>query len=165
MNNWPKQSRAAMNAYYGCPDKNGDGAADAIWEAVNITRVVPPYPMVLAWNVKQPVSTIRVHRACSESLLRVLEAIKNYYGNQEALQQARLHLYGGCYNFRTMRGNPTALSTHSWGAAIDLDPAGNPFGGRVTMPQAVVDIFAKEGWVWGGTWRKPDGQHFQAATI
>jgi hypothetical protein len=33
------------------------------------------------------------------------------------------------------------------------------------MPDAVVKLFAAEGWVWGGPWSKPDGMHFQAAIL
>jgi len=32
-------------------------------------------------------------------------------------------LYGGCYNDRPIRGNPGTISNHSFGAAIDIDPA------------------------------------------
>ena len=31
------------------------------------------------------------------------------------------------------------------------------------MPAAVVDIFADEGWQWGGRWHNADAMHFQAA--
>lgn len=161
---WPNQSPTAMNAYYGCPDKNGDGRPDPIWETINITKIVPPYEMALAWNPAQPVSVIHVNRACAPSLSRILQRIKEHYGSQDEIEKARLHLYGGAYMFRLMRG-ANRLSVHSWGAAIDLDPGNNPFGGKVTMDPAVVALFAQEGWVWGGKWRTPDGMHFQAATL
>ncbi|HLC17357.1 MAG TPA: M15 family metallopeptidase [Thermodesulfovibrionia bacterium] len=28
-----------------------------------------------------------------------------------------------------------------------------------------MDAFEKEGWTWGGNWKKPDGMHWQAARI
>jgi hypothetical protein len=121
--------------------------------------------MVLAWSPAQPVTRIRCHHKVADSLLRILTAIRDHYGTQAALEAARMHFYGGAHMFRPMRGRGHVLSIHSWGAAIDLDPEGNPFGGKVTMPPAVVSIFAAEGWVWGGPWSKPDGMHFQAAKV
>lgn len=169
MNNWPKQDRASMNTFYGNPDANGDGLSDRVWEANNLTTIKPPYRMVLAWDTSKSISTIRCHKKVADSLLRVLNAIKAHYGTQEAIEKARMHLYGGCWNFRAMRGGHN-LSVHSWGAAIDLDPEANAFGkrwkdGTGMMPRAVVDIFEREGWVWGGPWSKADAQHFQAATL
>lgn len=164
MSAWPQQSPAAMNAYYGNPDANGDGAPDRAWEDANIVSIAPPYGMVLAWAPATPVRSIRVHRRAADSLSRVLTNIALHYGNQIAIERARLHLYGGAYMFRLMRG-ANRLSIHSWGAAIDLDPGHNGFGAKPQMDPAVVSIFAAEGWVWGGPWHTPDGMHFQAATV
>jgi hypothetical protein len=165
---WPSQAVAEMDAFYGNPDPHGEGVPDRIWENANLVAITPPYPMVLAWAPTTPLRTIRVHRKCADSLARVLEAIRAHYLTPEALQAARLHLYGGCYGFRAMRGNPR-LSVHSWGAAIDLDPANNRFGQKWNpaggMPTAVANLFAAEGWVWGGLWSTPDAMHFQAATL
>jgi hypothetical protein len=155
---WPKQDFKSMNNFTATRTRT-----PTAYE-VHLVRVVPPYKMALAWAPKYPVSAIRVHRKVADSLLTVLTAIKDHYGTQEAIEAARMHLYGGGYMFRLKRGGHD-LSIHSWGAAIDLDPEGNPFGGKVTMPQVVVDAFAKEGWVWGGPWHTHDGMHFQAATL
>lgn len=78
-----------------------------------------------------------------------------------------MHLYGGGYNFRLMRRS-TRLSLHSWGCAVDFDPARNGFGD--TTPHfehfpAVLNAFANQGWTWGGKWSKPDGMHWQAADV
>jgi hypothetical protein len=157
-----------MNAFYGCPDSRNDGAPDPHWEAENIVRFAPPYPMVLAWAPATPVNFIRCHRLVADSLQHVLAAIRSHYGSDEALRAARMHLYGGAYQFRMMRG-AHQLSIHSWGAAIDLDPERNAFGRHydpaTMMPRPVIDAFASEGWVWGGRWSTPDAMHFQAATV
>lgn len=169
MGSWPLQNAAAMNRYYGNPDSDRNGTPDRAWEDANLVAIVPPYRMVLAWDIKKPVKTIRVHKRCAESLSRVLAGILAHYGRQAAIEKARLHLYGGAYNFRLMRGG-SSLSIHSWGAAIDLDPETNWFGRKYSeragmMPMAVVKLFEAEGWTWGGPWSKGDAMHFQAANL
>lgn len=164
MNIWPKQSECAN--FYGNPDPRHEGVPFRLWENENIIKIVPPWRMVLAWSPKDRLSTIRIHRKCAHSLSTVLNDIFDAYERkQEKIETVGLHLYGGAYNFRMMRGS-TRLSMHSYGCAIDIDPEHNQFGdahGR--MPQDVVALFRAQGWTWGGTWSKPDAQHFQAATL
>jgi hypothetical protein len=165
---WPQQND--MRTFYGNPDTDKDGLPDAKWEREHLTKVAPPFRMVLAWNIGQPISTMRVHKKCALSLLYILQKIHGIYGGDQAkIEEARMHLYGGAYNFRLTRGG-TRLSTHAFGAAIDLDPANNPLGkpwepdtGMIDL--RVVEIFEAAGWVWGGRWHRPDCQHFQAAII
>ncbi|MGL4324325.1 MAG: M15 family metallopeptidase [Beijerinckiaceae bacterium] len=164
---WPLQNSAAMNAFYGNPDANHDGRADSAWAARHLVRIKPPYPMQWSWG--GAVASLTVNRRCAPSLQRILEAIAQHYGSQAAIEKARMHLCGGAFHFRLKRGGHT-LSIHSWGAAIDLDPERNGFGRRYSenrgmMPMAVVDIFAREGWIWGGRWSKADAMHFQAARL
>lgn len=164
---WPLQNTAAMNAFYGNPDANRDGRADPVWSAANLVRLKPPYPMQWSWGGS--VASLTMHRKCADSLLHALENIARHYGSQAAIEKARMHLCGGGFNFRVKRGGQT-LSIHSWGAAIDLDPVRNGFGRRYRegmgmMPLAVVEIFAAEGWIWGGRWSRPDAMHFQAARL
>lgn len=164
MNAWPKQSECAK--FYGNPDTNGDGVPDRAWEDANLTRYTPPWQMVLAWNTSAKVAAIRIHKKCAPSLATVFQAIWDVYGRQQQQIEARnLHLYGGAYNFRLKRGGHT-LSMHSYGCAIDLDPAHNEFGAtHGTIPLEVIKAFHDEGWVHGGSWAKPDWMHFQAAVI
>lgn len=161
---WPKQSYEELSAFYGDPDANSDGVPDRKWEDANLIGITPPYQMVLAWAPDTKLKTIRVHRKASESLAAVLADILAHYGSQQAIEAARMHLYGGCYQFRPMRG-AARLSVHSWGCAIDLDPARNSLGAVPRIDRAVVAIFQKHGWVWGGNWTRKDGMHFQAATV
>jgi hypothetical protein len=161
---FPKGNQPALRAFYGNPDTNFDGMPETKWEAENLVSIIPPYRMVLAWDKKRTLHTIRTHKKCAASLLRILTRIKNHYGTQEAIEAARMHLYGGCYNFRLKRGI-SELSVHAYGAAIDLDPANNGLGkkyGRGMMPLVVVNIFKEEGWKWGGLFHRPDCMHFEA---
>ena len=66
------------------------------------------------------------------------------------------------YNMRDKTGGG-GLSEHAYGAAIDVNPAKNPYGGHATdLPANIHDIAAKYGLVWGGDWKtNPDPMHFQ----
>lgn len=162
---WPKQSE--MKEFYGNPDANNDGVADAKWEATQLVRIAPPYSMSLAWDTKRRLSSIRVHHKCAESLEDVLRQIGEL--GSDFIRKYELDLFGGTYNFRLTRGG-LILSTHSFGAAIDLSPRLNAWkkkwdGGKEMMPEKVVRIFEAAGWTWGGLWRTADAMHFQAADV
>ena len=62
--------------------------------------------------------------------MRILEQILDHYGSDANLKEARIHLYEGCYNFRMIKDS-VRLSTHAWGAGIDLDPENNPLGRKI----------------------------------
>jgi hypothetical protein len=65
------------------------------------------------------------------------------------------------------------LSLHSWGIAVDFDPASNTMsgtdghGGPSLMRQhpAFVKVFTDAGWTWGGNWDMKDDMHFQRAYV
>lgn len=172
---FPLQSPAAMNAFYGNPDPNGDGLPDASFESKNIIRLIPPYPMKWSWGPS--CKAIPIHMKAAPSLLQALQGIAKEF---DAEQRARFQLdqCGGGYNFRLMRG-ANRLSIHSWGAAVDLAPLLNPLNrpydsARGMMPLQVVKIFESVGWVWGGDWDVDgdtkdqkifDSMHFQAARV
>jgi hypothetical protein len=65
----------------------------------------------------------------------------------------------GCWAPRVQAG--TTLSSHAWGIAIDINVQGNHYGATPTMPDEVVETFARHGFVWGGDWLIPDGMHFE----
>lgn len=164
---WPKQDTASMNAFYGNPDINGDGLPDAAFESKHLTFIIPPYPMVLAWNMK-PITRLKVNKECAGSLLAVLDRIGKDFTHAER-EKFHLNRFGGCYNFRPIRGG-ARLSIHSWGAAIDLAPELNPlgveYGSRPNMmPLKAVAAFEDRGAAWGGRWSRGDCQHFQFATV
>ena len=64
------------------------------------------------------------------------------------------------------------LSAHSFAAAVDVSPRGNPYwrnlprgknmlAVRQAFPQAVVAAFEAEGFIWGGKWAEFDLMHFE----
>lgn len=164
MPEWPHQSE--VDQFYGNP-RGQNGGPSARWESANIIRIPIPWKLVTAWDFS-PVSRIRIHQRCSDSLIQILDQIWIASGeDQKKINEWGMNLYAGGYNFRMMRGS-SRLSMHSWGCAVDFDSARNSFGD--TTPNfanipAVLNAFAAEGWTWGGTWRKPDGMHWQAADV
>lgn len=168
MTAWPHQNFAAD--YYGRNLRISRGAAgpDPKWERDNLVLVQLPWRAVASWDGSLKIRALRVHKHCAVSLMRVLTAIWAEFGqSQKAIEAAGMHLVGGGYNWRQMRGS-ARLSMHSYGCAVDFDPARNGMGDPTpAMDPRVVAAFKAEGWVWGGDWspRHRDGMHFQAALV
>lgn len=160
MTSWPLQKDC--DRFYGNP-RGANGKPSAKWESENLVSIRPPYRMTYAGK---PITGIRVHKKGAESLKRVLNRIWEAAGKDQAtVDRWGASIYGGAYNYRLMRGG-NSLSMHSWGCAIDLDPARNGLGDQTphfaNVPE-VLDAFAAEGWEWGGDWSRRDGMHWQAA--
>ena len=160
MTAWPLQKDC--DRFYGNP-RGANGKPSAKWESENLVSIRPPYRMTYAGK---PINGIRVHKKCAESLKRVLDRIWEASGKDQAtVDRWGASIYGGAYNYRLMRSG-NSLSMHSWGCAIDLDPARNGLGDQTphfaNVPE-VLDAFAAEGWEWGGDWSRRDGMHWQAA--
>jgi hypothetical protein len=156
---FPIETEDALNAYYGKP--NFDTG-----EAPRQTLITPPYPMFTTWGNYDQISKIRCHELVAESLLNILEEIA-YFFRPEDITRHGLDRFGGVVNVRPKR-NGSGPSTHSWGIAIDLDPARN--GLRTPTNQAyiptrvpkVIDFFERYGWVSLGKRIGRDWMHFQA---
>lgn len=132
----------------------------------NLTVIKLPYPMRIAWDTKATVKNIQCHKLIAEPLLAVFNDLLNNYG-LEKLQELGIDLFGGCYNFRQMRGG-TKWSRHSWAIAIDLDPARN--GLKVKKPFAqfskleykpMIEIFYKHGFIGYGPEKDFDWMHWE----
>ena len=96
---------------------------------------------------------------------------KLYRGGEERFRALRLDRFGGCYNYRPMRGG-SALSTHAWGAAVDLDPERNQLTwgadkAAFAAPEyeAFWQIVEAHGAVSLGRSRNRDWMHFQFARL
>jgi len=77
---------------------------------------------------------------------------------------SKIYHYDGCYVPRFI-ANTTTLSNHSFGLALDLNVPGNGRGTVGEMNRAVVAIFKKWGFAWGGDWRYTDPMHFELSEI
>lgn len=158
--NWPHDP-AELDAFYGDPRGAGGGPNPA-WEAANLVSFTFP------WHEKGAQS-YKIHKKCLASLDRILNAIWDHAGHDQAkITAAHLDETGGTYAFRANRNNPAALSNHSRGIAIDLAPDSNPnrkawVEDGTMLPRWVIQIFKAEGWRWGGDFNTTkDAMHFEA---
>lgn len=142
---WPKIDEASLTAFY--------GPANSEAQLVNLDV----QGLGLKYEGK-PVKTVRVHRKVSESLHRVLSSLaKSHPGI--------LAEYAGAFNPRPMRGG-SKPSLHARGAAVDFAPDANGntthWPSKAMMPFAVMEAFAREGWIPAGAYWSRDAMHFQA---
>ena len=129
---------------------------------------VTPHFASLTWLPKTWGKTIQV-----TSVNGVNEHLRAASAEIDALPEKIKHAaypIAGTYNCRTVAdtGEP---SPHSYGIAIDLNLAFSdywywrPHAGKIAyrnrMPQEIVDIFEKHGFIWGGKWYHYDTMHFE----
>ncbi|AHE66939.1 hypothetical protein Loa_01386 [Legionella oakridgensis ATCC 33761 = DSM 21215] len=109
-----------------------------------------------------------------------MELMEDYHGDDLAAMAAN---NTSAFNCREVTGQPSVLSQHSYGRAIDINPlinpyvkgeqilpvAGKPFvtrnkayRGKITKDSFIYKEFIKYGWDWGGDWFDvQDYQHFE----
>jgi hypothetical protein len=134
-----------------------------------LTKILLPYPMRIAWKPETSVNSIQCHKLIATPLTNVFNELKEVYG-YDALKELGIDLFGGCVNVRLMRGSKTKWSRHSWGIAIDLHPEMNQL--KWKAPRAVfsgaeykpmIDIFYKHGFISYGRERDFDWMHMEIA--
>jgi hypothetical protein len=147
-------TQSQLIAKYGTPNKDGIGY---------IIPIVLPYPM---YYDGKKVTKIRCHKLVADKLLAIFNDILDFYGPEE-ISRLKIDDYGGCFNYRLMRGG-TKLSVHSWGCAIDLNPSRNLLKetsktARFARPEykPMIDIFYKHGFESLGREKNYDWMHFQ----
>lgn len=113
----------------------------------NLTSIILPYPMRIAWDLTKTVNRIQCHKLIAVNLTNVFNDLITHYGLPE-LQRLGIDLFGGCVNIRLQRGSKSKWSRHAWGIAIDLDPARNTLKetsktARFARPEykPMIDIF------------------------
>lgn len=144
-------------ARYGRPNETGVGYL----KIINL-----PYPMRLAWDTDVIVHRMSCHKDVADKFLNVFNDLLCYYG-YEKIKDLGIDLFGGCFNYRRMRGG-RSWSKHAWGIAIDLDPARNRLKetsrtARFARPEykPMIDIFYKNGFISLGVERNYDWMHFE----
>jgi hypothetical protein len=145
-----------LNKKYGVPTPEGAG----------LVSIKLPYPFLYDGK---PVRTMRCHNMVADAFLNVFNDILKHYGIDK-INELGINKYGGCFNYRLMRGSSTKLSRHSWGVAIDLDPQRNLLKetsrtARFARPEykPMIDIFYKHGFLSLGREKNYDWMHFEIA--
>jgi hypothetical protein len=70
--------------------------------------------------------------------------------------------YAGCFAPKFVNRDPTAMvSHHAWGIAFDCNFAGNAYGETPHQDPRLVRTMERFGFIWGGTFIVPDGNHFE----
>jgi len=141
------------------------GAANITGEGY-LVRIDLPYPMRLAWDTDTTVKKMMCHKLVADKFVAVFNALLIHYG-YDKIKELGIDLFGGCFNYRKMRGG-SAWSMHSWGIAIDLDPARNTLKetsktARFARPEykPMIDIFYTHGFINLGVEKNYDWMHFQ----
>lgn len=117
-----------------------------------------PLPYQLTYD-NQPVTHARCHRLLVDNFIQAFTEIQTA-GLADSFTE-----YNGIYARRSIRGYASHPSTHSWGIAIDMCASQYPLGSAKRMPQAIVDIWRRAGFYYGGDFtHRPDGMHLQFAT-
>lgn len=143
-------------AKYGTPNEAG----------TYLVTIKLPYPMRIAWDTSTKVTRMRCHKDVAKNFEAVFADLLAHYGYDKIVELG-IDLFGGCFNFRKMRGG-SDWSKHSWGIAIDLDPARNKLKetsrtARFARPEykPMIEIFYKHSFISLGREKNYDWMHFE----
>lgn len=158
----PKQTPEEMTRVYGPPG------------GVKCTAGRVELPLTFRFVVEQPF--LRDWYLCHELLAPAMTSmwrhVFEHYGGAE-MERLGLAEFGGCFAYRQMRNSTgSRLSTHAWGAAIDVDPAHNQLAwgsDKARLAGVEYDAFwrivAEHGGVSLGKSRNFDWMHIQWAQL
>jgi len=112
--------------------------------------------------------------------IRLMRRVDRYHGSDiRSMEKDNT----SAFNCRHVTGNPSRLSQHSYGNAVDVNTRENPYvtGSRVYPSTSrtylnrgnvrkgmlissgpIPKEFSRRGWPWGARWSHPDYQHFSS---
>lgn len=153
---WPRQ--ADVPAYFGAITHENQAYAQC------------PYPMFGDYARTIRVKQFECHEKVKASIERILRRTLAHYG-LAGIRRLNLDIFSGCRVVRRITSG-VGWSMHSWGIAVDIDAANNPFDAhrsRATMDNPdhapFVSFWLAEGWTSLGMARDYDWMHFQAARL
>jgi hypothetical protein len=146
----PFPTRQNIESFYGPPGKPPT------------YRIRLPFPL---YSGRNEITFLHPHEKCADSLLRVFENLAEIYPTHQARRDAGILVYNELYNPRKTKSS-SSWSAHAWAIALDLDCDFNGtythWPARATMPFAVMECFAREGWLPAGPFWSRNAMHFQA---
>lgn len=156
MEKWPLQSECA--AKFGSPYAAG-------WGKKNVAQVTCPWQLLMG---PLRVPHIKINKIAEASLVRVLDHVWDWAGKDpEKIASIHANQFSGDWVVRQARGLKM-ISMHAYALALDFDAPHNSLGAKMHFFQKdnpLIKAFLDEGWVWGGTWARPDAMHVQAARV
>lgn len=100
---------------------------------------------------------VQCHRAIVDDLRAALEELVDA-GIGGWIDPAQ---YGGCFHARHIGVDRNRLSSHSWGAAIDINVDLSMPGLGPIPPDEMIEILGRHGFRWGGDFTTPDHHHWE----
>ncbi|WP_223279559.1 M15 family metallopeptidase [Streptomyces sp. SDr-06] len=113
--------------------------------------------------------------------IRQMRVMAEFGGSDEAAMAAD---NTSAFNCRAVTGDPSEVSQHSYGDAVDINTLENPYvdvndkvyppagaafldrsqqaKGMIHSGDVITTAMRGIGWQWGGRWNPPDYQHFSA---
>jgi metallo-beta-lactamase class B len=130
---------------------------------------VATYPKSGLRSIKLFGAKHEVHERAVPAFQRVEQRLRDVVAKDPSLAPWLQHL-SGTYVVRNIAGT-NRPSSHSYGVSVDLDASrthywrwqkpSTPLQWHNTVPQAIVDAFEAEGFIWGGRWYHYDTMHFE----
>ena len=158
----PEQLSAVSVSYVGFDEKTHDGT------------------LIVNSRIAQEVLDIFAELYAARFPIEKIHPIEEYSGND---QRSMADDNTSAFNCRAMTDFKGQFSIHSYGYAIDINPLINPYvngqniepasgavnvdrktyhKGKINHRSVIIQIFAKHGWIWGGSWAElKDYQHFE----
>ena len=149
--NLTKAPLALIDKVLGPPGRPDQGCG------VPLVKVPVPFEMVASFDQNQSVTSFPVHQAAASHFTKALALLK------ERGLESHARLFGGVYIPRPPR-TTSRVSVHSWGIAIDFDPAGNQVNwgrDRASLPTDFARTMEEAGFLSSGLAYDRDWMHFE----
>jgi hypothetical protein len=99
---------------------------------------------------------------CHRSIVRPLRAAMTALVDRGLGSLVDPSAADGCFVARFLNWDSSNfLSHHSWGVALDINVARNPYGSEGSQDARLVQALEGQGFTWGGRFLIPDPMHFE----